>query len=179
MTIDKFYILDKYKKIKYEEHNIKNMLHKEGEEYILNALFKDSQSIPVNGYYVGLDVRPTFDKNDTLSEIIGEPTVNGYRRQNVPLSNWSLQISNDVWFAKSGTIIFSAINDQGTDTGWGPVTNIFLATTNERCERMPGSCVGKLISSAKLGSSVSIGNKESVVMEMSLSLYDHRPPQTF
>lgn len=173
MKIDNFLILDKNNKVRYQQRDIKNTFHQQGEEYILNALFKGSENLVTNGYYIGLDARPTLNRTDTLSNIIGEPLVQGnnYQRQNVSFLNWQIINPNTSatttasptltpYYAKSGPVIFSSLN-----SGWNSVTNIFLATTI-------GSG-GKLISSATLGTTVSVAIGESVVMEMSISLYDY------
>jgi hypothetical protein len=174
MNIDNFLILDKNNKVRYQRKDIKNTFHQQGEEYILNALFKGSENLVSNGYYIGLDARPTLNRTDTLSNIIGEPLVQGnnYQRQNVSFLNWQITNPNNStttasptgtlvpYYAKSGPVIFSALN-----SGWNSVTNIFLTTTI--------GAGGKLISSATLGTTVSVAIGESVVMEMSISLYDY------
>ena len=180
MKIDNFLILDKDNKIRYQKQNIKNTFHQQGEEYILNALFRN-EGMVANGYYIGLDTRATIYRTDTLASIIGEPLVQGnnYQRQNVLFSNWQIINPNSIatttlspnstvpYYAKSGPVIFSAVN-----SSWNSVTNIFLATTNEtNCSG--GTCIGKLISTASLGTTVSVAAGESVVMEMSISLYDY------
>lgn len=184
MKIDDFLILDKNNKVRYQQQNIKNTFHQQGEEYILNALFKGSENLVVNGYWIGLDTRQTINRTDTLASVIGEPVIQGnnYFRQNIPFVNWRIIDPNDPnasatttppigtltpYYAKSGPIIFSALN-----SGWNSVSNIFLATTNEtNCSS--ASCIGKLISTAALGTTVSVAAGESVVMEMSISLYDY------
>lgn len=173
MKIDDFLILDKNNKVRYKQQNIKNTFHQQGEEYILNALFKGSENLVVNGYWIGLDTRQTINRTDTLASVIGEPVIQGnnYFRQNVPFVNWQITDPNasatTPYYAKSGPIIFSALN-----SGWNSVSNIFLSTTNEtNCSS--ASCIGKLISTAALGTTVSVAAGESVVMEMSISLYDY------
>jgi hypothetical protein len=178
MKIDDFLILDKNNEVKYQQKNIKNTFHQEGEEYILNALFKGKDNIPDIGYWVGLDTRQAVSRTDTLASINGEPFnytdginsgLTGYQRKNIPFTNWSITPPgvSTPYYATSGSIIFSAVNYK-----FNSVTNIFLATTNEtNCNSI--QCVGKLISTASLGTTVSVAAGESVVMSMSISLYDY------
>lgn len=188
MKIDDFLILDKNNEIKYQQKNIKNTFHQEGEEYILNSLFTSADYLSKTGYWVGLDTRQAVSRTDTLASINGEPFnytdgINyfptGYQRKNVPLGSWTIINPNQSgttvppsgvltpYYATSGSIIFSAVN-----YNFNSVTNIFLATTNEtNCNTI--QCAGKLISTASLGTTVSVAAGESVVMSMSISLYDY------
>lgn len=170
MKIKSFKVLDKLGKPRYEQFNIKNILHKQGEEFLLKSIFYDKTIIPEN-FYIGLDARPGINRTDTLRQIIAEPSSNNYNRQLIAHGDWNISENSDgVFLAKSGTIIFSAISS--TDAGWGPVSNIFLTTTNERCTLSSVSCNGYLISSAKLSDNISLNSGESVVIEMSISLYN-------
>lgn len=170
MNIKNLKVFDKFKNIIHEESNIKNTLHKQGEEFLLKSIFYDKTIIPEN-FYIGLDTRPTISRTDTLRQIIGEPSFNNYSRQIISHGNWSVvEDSNTVYLAKSGTIVFSAVSS--TEVGWGPVSNIFLTTTNERCTPSSVNCPGYLISSAKLSDNISLNSGESVVIEMSISLYN-------
>lgn len=170
MKIKSFKLLDSKGKVKYEEFDIKNVLHKQGEEFLLKSIFYDKTIIPEN-FYIGLDARQGIGRSDTLRQIIAEPSTNNYSRQIIPHGEWSVsEDSTGTFLAKSGTIIFSAIGS--TEVGWGPVLNIFLTTTNERCTPSTINCPGYLISSAKLSDSVSLNSGESVIIEMSISLYN-------
>ena len=123
MKIDNFSILDRNNKVRYQQRDIKNTFHQQGEEYILNALFKGPENLVTNGYYIGLDARPTLNRTDTLTSIIGEPLVQGnnYQRQNVAFLNWQIINPNTSttttasptftlapYYAKSGPVIFSS-----------------------------------------------------------------------
>lgn len=169
MTVNNFYLKDKNGKITYKQNNIKNMLHKQGDGYILYGLFGDKTRI-VTDYYVGLDARTTILRTDTLSSLVNEPSTNGYLRQKISsglgVGGWSIASPHDSepedeYVAKSGSIFFSATNSSGS-VGWGPVKNIFLSTSS-------GSG-GLLISSAALNESISVNSGESIVLEMSLTL---------
>lgn len=152
MTIEKFILLDKNKKIKYSQNNIKNMVHQKGEQYMLDVLFM--KGTVAGSYYAGLDNRATLDVSDTITSLSGEP-FNGYSR--IQIESWEGPIlTNGVYVVKSGFLTFS-----GVGTGWGPVRNIFLSTSR---------IGGILISSARLSQSVSVAANDSIVMVMNLSL---------
>ena len=165
MTIQSFKLFDENKNIKYEQFNIKNILHAEGEEYFLKYVFKSVDLIIPEKYYVGLDFRSTLSRTDTLSSIFLEPSSNNYRRQ--AINTWSFSSSAGNWIAKSPPIVFSAVSSSGA--GWGPVRNIFLSTIEERCEA--GGCK-YLISSARLDENISLSSGDKIVLEMALSIFN-------
>jgi hypothetical protein len=159
MTINSFTVFDINKNIKFQQNNIKNIVHQAGEEYMLNVLFRQGQRVSSqtgSGYWLGLDNRTTLSATDIMSSVSGEPLVTtSYRRQEV--STWDAPIiSNSVYVVKSSPVTFSAAS-----VGWGPVSNIFL-TTNK--------LGGILISSAKLSQTISLASGQSIVMTISLSL---------
>lgn len=149
--------LDKNNKIKFVKNNINNLLHQTGEEYILKVLF-GGQSIP-NEYYLGLDSRSVISRIDTLNTISNnEPILNGYSRQNINNSSFSF-ITNeeDNYQANSPVVLFRA-----TGGSWGPVKNLFLATSLANN--------GYLISSVPLGVNLIVANGETVSMRIGLAL---------
>jgi hypothetical protein len=167
LTIENIKLFDKNKNIKYEQSNIKNTLHQIGESYMLNCLFvnktrKDKgeiQKTREDFYYAGLDNRSTLNTTDVMSSLVNEPSANGYSRQKI--TSWSSPvISNSVFVTKSNNITFNA--STGTNTGWGPVKNIFLATTQ--------NISGILISSAKLNQELKMVAGDTIVLVMNLSL---------
>ena len=94
---------DKNGSILFANKNIDNILHYEGEQFMLKSLF-GGLSLP------------------NLSSL--EPSANGYSRQNVATNSFSF-ISNELgdYQANSPVVLFRASG--GT---WGPVRNVFLAT---------------------------------------------------
>jgi hypothetical protein len=155
LTIESIKLFDKNNKIKYEQSDIKNTLHQLGELYMLNSLFA-KQSTRVDFYYAGLDNRTTLNTTDTMASLLNEPSSNGYSRQKI--TSWSSPvISNSVYVVKSNNITFS-----GVSTGWGPVRNIFLATTQNTS--------GFLISSVKLNQELNLKSGDTAVLIMNLSL---------
>lgn len=153
MTIEEFVLLDKYKNIKFNQKNIKNIVHQKGEEYMLRALFKGDTIAKT--YYAGLDNRTTLQSTDLMTGIVGEPISFNYSRAKI--ESWEdPTIVNGTYVIKSGFLRFSAL--AGT---WGPVGNIFLSTSK---------LGGVLISSAKLSKTISVNDGDSIVMVMNLSL---------
>lgn len=179
MNIDKIKFIDKNGIIKYEENNIKNTLHSHGQLFILKSILQTTDIIPKDElsirYYVGLDNRGTIQESDTLASIQQEPESNNYSRQ--PVTSWDIsKSSTGKYFAKSSSIVFSAIGPGGS--GWGPVNNIFLSTVQQRCSGFFGftdntiiSNCGYLISSARLSQPIKPSSGDKVVLEMSLSIF--------
>lgn len=140
----------------HEEKNLKNILHEEGEQFILETAFAGGTQ-PTN-FYFGMDDRTVLDAEDQLVDLSGEPLVsNGYDRQTAPSSAFTVTFVDSVWKARSSIVIFGA-----TGGGWGPVTSLFMATS-------PDSS-GLLISSVPLGSSYTPGAGESLNVRMSVAL---------
>jgi hypothetical protein len=154
MTINSFTVFDNYKNIIFEQKNIKNIVHQLGEQYMLNALFK--QGDIASSYWVGLDNRVTLGSTDTVASITGEPLPQtSYKRQEI--TSWSSPyLLNGSYAVKSSSIVFDA-----SLVGWGPVNNIFLTTSKSG---------GILVSSARLSQTVALTAGDSVIMDMSLSL---------
>ena len=150
-------------KVIYREENILNQLHLLGEYYCLSALFTGGNTpnmvIPTN-YYMGLDNRTILAAADTFSSLVNEPVGNGYVRQLLSsATGFTIDVSNGVHRAVGSIITFSAIS-----LGWGPVQNIFLATTSDNS--------GYLISSASLSTPLQPAAGDSFNMRMSMSLRD-------
>lgn len=178
LTIESIKLFDKNNNIKYEQKNIKNTLHQAGQFYMLNSLFTnitrcnppgvanscDGQAVSLGNlkstrsdfYYAGLDNRTSLSTTDTMASLVDEPSSNGYIRQKI--TSWSSPvISNSVYVVKSNSITFSS-----SSTGWGPVKNIFLATTQ--------NTTGFLISSVKLNQELTLKAGDTAVLIMNLSL---------
>ncbi len=137
--------------------NLKNVLHTEGEQYLLEGAFMGGS---VDTFYFGLDSRLVLSASDTMSLISAEPTTNGYARQTVDENGW-VAIINIGGFNEIGSDIFT-YSASGGD--WGPVKNVFLTT-----EIGAG---GLLISSVPLGSDISVTDGSSFSIRMNLSLRD-------
>jgi hypothetical protein len=149
---------DKDGNILWEAQNLKNILHDQGEQFILNAAFINQAVVPTN-YYFGLDSRVSPSIGDTLSNLYQEPTTNsGYVRVAVA-SSGQFTLTTDTngdYMALSPIIIFWA---QGTTY---TAKNLFLATSSDNS--------GLLISTVQFGTTLSIAAGTSVSMRMSLTL---------
>ncbi len=146
----------------WEAENIRNILHKDGESFILRAVFQggvQSQVIPEN-YYIGLDSRFSLSAEDNLGSLIGEPAGNGYVRQAVSSSgDFEVTLEESNYRATSPIVAFTAAIG-----GWGPVLNIFLTDST--------TSSGNLISSAALPSALSVAAGDTVTMRIGLVLKD-------
>ena len=137
-----------------------NMLHDEGEQFMLEVVFTEVQVPPVN-YYFGLDQRAgTSAEANTLASLVAEPTgANGYYRQPIPSANTSwlvAQIGGD-YRASSSQGTFAALA-----AGWGPVDTGFVGTSSNG--------TGKLIATVSLGASRTLIAGDSLNLSMYISL---------
>lgn len=173
LTILEYTHLDADGKILHQERNLKNILHRQGENFLLTCCFdKQTGDPPTNLntfppplYYFGLDNRAAISVDDTMSSLFGEPPALyfGYTRANVSSSSqFAIASVDSVYRATSPIVTFN-----GTTTGWGPVKNLFL-TNNPTT----GSTSGFLISSVTLSQPLSLANGESATFRMALSMQD-------
>jgi hypothetical protein len=143
----------------WQQNDIDNIFHLNGESFMLNVVFNTSGGISVpSSYYLGLDARASPQFADTLSNLSGEPTQNGYSRQAVSsLNGFSVEVVESNYRAISNVVTYSA-----TGGAWGPVTNLFLATSS--------SSSGYLISTATLEAPVTLQSGQSVTVRISVGL---------
>lgn len=145
-----------------EQRHILNLLHLDGEEFLLRAAFtggRVSDVIPDN-YYLGLDNRITVAVGDTIDDITGEPISGGYERQEISSSgDFAINFEDSHFIATSPIVAFRA-----TTGSWGPVSNLFLTTAEDD--------TGVLISTVVLAASVSLTAGQSVTMRVGLTLKD-------
>lgn len=129
---------DRWGNLKSEEH-IKNMLVTEGEDLIVEILFRGSDDLylPDGQFYIGL-YSGVISRSTTLVTLPGEPSGYGYSRQAVERSNvgWPTKDKdeNGYWRLFSKEVAFTA--DGGNI---GPISGGFLCTVNS-------GTAGKLIS---------------------------------
>jgi hypothetical protein len=151
-------------KVLWQSENLFNILHSEGEDFILKALFLGGNApntyIPTN-YYFGLDNRSVVGLADTMSDIADvEPLQNAYSRQSVSSSgHFNIVLVSGVHQANSPILSFYA-----SGGAWGPVNNLFLTD-------QPGN-TGKLIASVPLSQSLTVSDGETISMRMGLALRD-------
>jgi len=143
------------------EKIIPNIIHREGQEFILQGMFNTSSSVsPPTNYHLGLDARIVLSDTDTLADLIAEPSTNGYARQPVSSFNgFSVSLGPSNKFrAVSSSVVFSA-----SGGSWGPVRDLFLTNVSSGTS-------GVLISSAPLGSSRTVNSGQSISTRISVSL---------
>lgn len=164
LRIEEIKHIDKNGNILWQEHNLPNTFHIEGEEFVLRAAFVGGQAntyIPEN-YYFGLDNRTTLTVDDTMATIVtegSEPSGNGYFRQAVSSSS-QFQIT----LAESGhtKAVSPIVTFVASGGNWGPVQNLFLTDQADN--------TGFLIASVALSTTLTVNDGEGVHMRMSLTL---------
>lgn len=141
----------------FNKKNINNILHLQGEEFILSTLFAGLER-PAE-YYLGLDSRTTLLTTNSLSSLSGlEPNGNGYSRQNIESDAFTIFTDETGNYqANSPVVLFRA-----TSSFWGPVRNMFIATQ--------GGYSGYLISSVSLGSELTVRSGEIISIRIGLGL---------
>ncbi len=147
-------------KLVWEQKNIKNLLHQDGEEFLLRAAFTGGQvsTIIPEDYFLGLDNRSVITVEDTMDDLLGEPSSGGYERQAISSSgDFSINFEDSHFVATSPIVAFRA-----TTGDWGPIKNLFLTTADDSS--------GYLISTAVLDSVVSLSAGESVTMRIGMRL---------
>jgi hypothetical protein len=155
-------------KIIWQEKNIRNMLHRDGESFILRATFAGGQvsSVIPSHYYLGLDNRETIRDIDGMDSLISEPGTNGYSRQAVSSAgDFTVVLSEDGHYRAVSVIVAF----QATGGSWGPVQNLFVT------DKVDNS--GSLISTAKFSVPVTVSAGDSVTMRIAMSLRDCPPAQ--
>ena len=152
--------LDSNNKIIWECKNIYNLLHAEGEQFLLQAAFvggKESTIIP-EYYYLGLDNRLNVTVDDTMNDLIAEPVGGGYERAELSSSNdFTVSYDQDHYVATSPIVAF-----RSTVGAWGPVSNLFL-TASVMDDY-------KLISTAVLPSAIFLNVGQSVTMRIGMQI---------
>jgi hypothetical protein len=143
----------------WEAKNLNNLMHLVGDQYFLDVLFA-GEDLP-DTYYLGLDGRTSLSADDTIEDLVNEPSSNGYTRQPVSSSSgWRVEQVSNVWRAIGNIITFSA-----SGGSWGPVGNLFLTTEADS--------TGVLIASVALDQQTTVSSGDSVSMRLSLSMRDY------
>lgn len=144
------------------QENINNILHQDGEEFLLRAAFtggKNSTVIP-DDYYLGLDNRQSITAAQTMDDLIGEPFGGGYERQTIQSSgDFAMNFENSHFKAVSPIVAF-----RSTSVSWGPVSNLFMT------DRDGDS--GPLITTVTLDSPVLLEIGQTVNMRIAIMLRD-------
>lgn len=144
----------------WEDKNLLNTLHFGGELFVLTCCFDNDGTFPPANYYFGLDNRATISVDDLITDLSDEPVGNGYLRASVSSQGqFVVDILSGVYRATSQIVTFSA-----SGSGWGPVKNLFLATTSDNS--------GILIATSPLSSPVTLTSGDAINMRMALALQD-------
>jgi hypothetical protein len=102
---------------------VENALADEGEQNMLDAYLR-GQNAPTTFYLALFNDTPL--ETDTLADLVGEPSTNGYARQEITrdTTGWpTLALDAGDFMATSKQVTFSA-----TGGSWGPVTYMVLTT---------------------------------------------------
>jgi hypothetical protein len=162
MKIDDIQHRDVDGSVIWEDKNLHNLLHLEGEEFLLRAAFTGgtvSDVIPEN-YYAGLDARDDIEFGDSMTDISGEPSSSGYARQAISSSgDFTVQFAGGNFSAISPIIVFLAIGG-----GWGPASNLFFTDKEDNS--------GELISSTALSSPITLTAGQSITLRIRMLLRD-------
>jgi hypothetical protein len=149
-------------KVIWEQKNILNLLHLDGEEFVLRAAFNGgrvSNIIPDN-FYMGMDNRQTPEASDTMDGLIAEPTANGYTRQPISSAGYFTVVEDSSHFrAVSPIIAFQAAGGS-----WGPVQNLFLTDRTDN--------TGFLIATASIQTPIIVNDGETVTLRLAIQLRD-------
>jgi hypothetical protein len=154
--------LDAEGNVLYEQKNILNVLHLDGEEYLLRAAFQGGavSTIIPDDYYLGMDNRSAVSTEDTMDDLVGEPGGSGYERQAISSSgDFALNFERDHFVATSPIVAFRA-----TTGNWGPVGQIFLTDKEDN--------TGYLIATASLNTAIEVISGNSVTARIGLQLRD-------
>jgi hypothetical protein len=109
-----------------DEAILQNTLMDEGEGNMLDVYYRGATG--PTSFFVGL-FNDTPGETDSLTDLTGEPTTNGYERQEIEASETgfpTLALDGGDFQAESKTVTFEA--DGGA---WGPVTHAVLATSED------------------------------------------------
>lgn len=150
----------------WEQKNVLNILHQDGEEFLLRAAFTGGRASTIipDVYELGLDNRQAVDVEDTMDDLIGEPPGGGYERQEVASAgDFAINFEENHFVATSPIVAFRA-----TTGAWGPVSNLFL--TNKPVDTIPTPRY--LISTAVLNSAISLNPGDAVTMRIGMQLKD-------
>lgn len=162
MKIKEIQHTDSFGNIIWQGKNIPNLLHLEGEKFLLQAAFTGGviSTIIPSVYYLGLDNRLTVAVGDTIDNLIGEPLSNGYERAQVSSSgDFTINFEQSHYVATSPIVAFRALGGS-----WGPCSNLFLTAEVEG--------VFQLISTAVLPSAIIMNSGDAITMRIGLQIRD-------
>ena len=164
ITVQEINLTNEKGEVLWENKNLKNMLHLQGDQFILNALFLGGVTntyIP-SSYYFGLDNRISLAASNTMSNISsgGEPAIHGYSRNAVAsVGAFTVSLVSGVYQAQCPILVYSA-----SGGSWGPIRNLFMTNKSDYS--------GVLISSVALGQIITVSSGNSINLKMGMALKD-------
>lgn len=151
-------------KLRWAEKNLKNILHPDGELYLLSAAFATQLdgygSAPAN-LYVGIDNREIIEINDTLAKATShEPKVSSYKRQILSTSKDFALVQNERKL--KAEVTFEAGHDiMG-------ISKYFITTSSS------GSRSGKLLISVAMKHERTLFTGDILRLEITVGLKDNK-----
>lgn len=145
---------DKNGKVKWTESG-PNDLADEGEADMLDVYYRNATA-PTTFYLRLFNDTPV--ETDTLADLTGEPSGNGYSPQEIERSNVgfpTLALDAGDWQLTSKTVTFTA-----SGGSWGPVTYAVLATTSDN--------TGKLVAYKQLSQARTLQDGESLEVTITI-----------
>lgn len=149
----------------FNNKNVKNLVHKQGERYMLRVLFGDLEKS--ERYYLGLDNRSDLSEADDFQKVCElEVSSNfGYARQPVSNNGFSFVVNIYGDYQANSPIVYFRANGGS----WGPVKNLFLCTDSvSSCSLNTNE--GYLLSSIPLGSTITLLDGETISMRLAIAL---------
>ncbi len=160
--------IDKNGNILWQDENLHNILHDEGEQAILSAYFATAMSTygaPPSNLYLGLDARGSLAEANTLSSLSGEPVGNNYSRRALSTTGTGLN-GQDFYIIQPGAFYQAQskiVTFSCTGSAWPTVTNLFLCTASSGTS-------GKLIVSVTLSVARTLQVGDSLQASMYIGL---------
>ena len=146
------------------EKNLSNILHYDGELYLLSAAFAthlDGFGTAPTNLYVGMDNRKIIEIEDTLAKVATqEPKVSSYKRQALSTSKDFTLIPDERRLRAE--VRFEAGHDMDL------VSKYFIATTAS------GSRGGKLLVSVAMKHERTLFTNDVLTLEITIGLKDDR-----
>lgn len=136
-----------------------NMVHNEGEQYILQAAFSEEQAVPAN-FYIGLDARASLAEDDVLTDLSNEHSGDGYARQPVYSSDTAITVALDSGDYKA---TFAEVTFTASGGTWTTAKNLFVTT-------VVSGTAGKLIASRALSQDRIVADGESLDVQYWLKI---------
>jgi hypothetical protein len=159
-----------------------NVLHDEGELYILARVFRTNQSNytnTINPLYLGVDNRTSLSETDTLASLSGEPTTGGYARKGVNTDGTTtgsrpyFKLSQPSSYYQAS---LATTSDQDTNVSWTPNANWSNAVSKAfLCTHVSATTSGadqRLIASVALSASRQVNNGDTLTLTFTLGLHE-------